>query len=73
MKSCTTESDVTVARNITGTSLVKTSVTDKVFSICQVEPGTKEVGFGMRCTAMGSTALKTCAPVNSPLVPNLPG
>jgi hypothetical protein len=54
-------SDVTVGRNITATYLVETSDMGKGSSICQMVPGTREVGCEMRCTAMGNTALKTCA------------
>jgi len=64
-------SDVKAGRNITATCLVETSAMGKGSSICQMEPGTREVGREMRCTAMGNTALKTWTLLT--IIPNLVG
>jgi hypothetical protein len=64
-------SDFVAVRSITETCLVKTSAMGKGSSICQMEPGTREAGFEMRCTATGNTVSKTFAIVI--IMPNLSG
>ena len=57
--------DFIVVHNITGTYLVEMNAMDRGSSTYQVEPGTREAGHKMRCTAMENTASKMLATVTT--------